>query len=63
MLKGFIPLGAIERGEWIIQLSVYKHHILILMFNYVNTNFYTQCLSNEYEANLFIEYVLEKGEL
>lgn len=63
MIKGFIPLGPVERGEWIIQASVYKSHILVMMFNYTNGNFYTQYLNNEYEANMFIEYVLEKGEL
>lgn len=63
MIKGFIPLGPIEKGEWIIQASVYKDTILVMMFNYTNANFYTQYLNDEYEANMFIEYVLEKGEL
>jgi hypothetical protein len=61
MIKGFVPLGPVEKGQWIIQASVYKDRILVTMFNYTNANCYTQYLSNEYEANMFIEYVLEKG--
>lgn len=61
MIKGFTSLGAVEKGHWFIQASVYKSHILITMFNYTNGNCYTQYLDNEYQANLFIEYVLEKG--
>lgn len=61
MIKSFVSLGAVEKGQWIIQASVYKNHILITMFNYTNANCYTQYLDNEYQANLFIEYVLEKG--
>jgi hypothetical protein len=61
MLKGFTSLGAVEKGQWLIQASVYKSRILITMFNYANGNCYTQYLDNEYHANLFVEYVLEKG--
>jgi hypothetical protein len=61
MIKGFVPLGPVEKGQWIIQASVYKDRILVIMFNYTNGNCYTQYLDNEYHANMFIEYVLEKG--
>lgn len=63
MAKGLISLGPVHKNDWIIQASVFKDHILVMMFNYTNGNFYLQYLNNEYEANMFIEYVLEKGEL
>lgn len=58
-----ISLGAIKRDEWTIQASLYKDTILVMMFSEATLNFYLQYLRNEYEANLFIEYVIEKGEL
>lgn len=61
MIKGIASLGPIEKGAWIIQPSAYKGCILVLMLNYTNGNFYLQYLNDEYEANMFIEYVLEKG--
>ena len=63
MIKGVISLGAVHKGSWIIQASVYKENILVMMFNFTNAKFYLQYLNNEYEANMFIEYVIEKGEL
>lgn len=63
MAKELISLGPVHKNDWIIQASVFKDHILVMMFNYTNGNFYLQYLNNEYEANMFIEYVLEKGEL
>lgn len=57
-----ISLGPIEKGDWIIQPSVSKNTILVMMFNYTNAAFCMQYLNNEYEANLFIEYIIEKGD-
>jgi hypothetical protein len=61
--KRIIILGPIVRDDWLIQASLYNDTILVSMFNEVTFNFYMQYLHNEYEANLFIEYVIEKGEL
>jgi hypothetical protein len=61
--RKFISLGPIERDDWIIQASLYNHRIMVIMFNQINGNYAMQYLNNEYEANIFIEYVLEKGEL
>jgi hypothetical protein len=61
--KRIVILGPIVRDDWLIQASLYNDTILISMFNEVTFNFYMQYLRNEYEANLFIEYVIEKGEL
>jgi hypothetical protein len=58
-----VILGPILRDDWLIQASLYKDTILVSMFNEVTLNFYMQYLHNEYEANMFIEYVIEKGEL
>lgn len=63
MAKNLISLGSIQKGEWIIQPSLYKRRVLVMMYNYVNGRFYLQYLNDNYEANIFIEYVLEKGEL
>jgi hypothetical protein len=63
MAKNLISLGSIQKGEWIIQPSLYKGRVLVMMYNYVNGRFYLQYLNDNYEANIFIEYVLEKGEL
>jgi hypothetical protein len=58
-----ISLGPIKRKDWFIQASLFKDTILVMMFNEAKFNFYVQYLRNEYEANMFIEYVIEKGEL
>jgi hypothetical protein len=63
MSKKLVSLGAIIRDDWLIQASIYKDTIMICMFNEVTFNFYVQYVHNEYEANMFIEYVIEKGEL
>lgn len=63
MAKNLISLGSIQKGEWIIQPSLYRGRVLVMMYNYVNGRFYLQYLNDNYEANIFIEYVLEKGEL
>ena len=63
MAKGIVSLGPVHKGSWIIQASVYKEHILVMMFNFQTATFAMQYLKDEYEANLFVEYVLEKGGL
>jgi len=62
MENEIISLGPIEKGDWIIQPSVSKNAILVMMFNYTNAAFCMHYLTNEYEANLFIEYIIEKGD-
>lgn len=58
-----VTLGPIRREDWLIQASLFRDTILITMFNEATYNCYVQYMHNEYEANLFIEYVIEKGEL
>lgn len=62
MTNKVISLGATERGDWIIQPSVSQNTILVMMFNYTNAAFCMHYLNDEYEANLFIEYIIEKGD-
>lgn len=61
--KFIVSLGPILRDGWLIQASLYKDTILVCMFNEETLSYYMQYLNNEYEANMFIEYVIEKGEL
>lgn len=63
MSRKLISLGAVAREEWIVQASLFSNTILVVMYN-TQTGYYTmQYLRDEYEANMFIEYVIEKGEL
>ncbi len=63
MSKKIISLGPILREDWVIQASLCRDTILVCMFNEQTFAYYMQYLNNEYEANMFIEYVIEKGEL
>jgi hypothetical protein len=62
--KALIVLGPVLLQDWIVQASMFDNHILVYMFNEVNGKFHMQCVNSDYEANLFIEYVIEKnGEI
>lgn len=62
--RALIVLGPVLLHDWIVQASMFRNHIMVYMFNEVNGKFHMQCVRDEYEANLFIEYVIEKnGEL
>ena len=63
MSKKLLSLGAIQREEWIIQASLLDDTIMVIMFNADTYSYAMQYLKNELEANLFIEYVIEKGEI
>jgi hypothetical protein len=56
-------LSVVKKDDWLIQASVFKYVILVTMFNEITGKCFIQYLNNEYEANLFIEYVIEKGDL
>jgi len=40
---------------------MFKERILIYMYNELTGVFHMQCVRNEIEANIFIEYVIEKN--
>ena len=61
MSKKLITLGPILLHDWIIQASMFKERILIYMFNELTGVFHMQYVRNEIEANIFIEYVIEKN--
>lgn len=59
-----ICLDPVLLQDWIIQASMFHNRILVYMFNITTDIFHMQYVRNEYEANMFIEYVIEKnGEL
>lgn len=62
--RSLIVLGPVLLHDWIVQASMFQDRILVYMFNEVNGKFHMQYVRSDYEANMFIEYVIEKnGEL
>lgn len=62
--RSLIVLGPVLLHDWIVQASMFQDRILVYMFNEVNHKFHMQYVRSDYEANMFIEYVIEKnGEL
>jgi hypothetical protein len=63
MKKRVLSLGSFEKDNWSINATMYKNTILVYMYNIHSNKFFMQCLNDEHEASLFVEYILEKGEL
>lgn len=63
MSRKLISLGAVERQGWIVQASLFNDVIMVALYNTETGYYIMQYLNDEYEANMFIEYVIEKGEI
>lgn len=48
-------------GDWLIKASQQYDRIMIAMYNQYTHYFLIQWVKDPYEANLLIEYVMEKG--
>lgn len=56
-----ISMDCVRVGEWLVKPSQMHERILISMFNLETEEYILHCVRDTREANLLIEYIIEKG--
>lgn len=56
-----ISMECVRVGEWLIKPSQMFGRILVSMFNLETDEYILHCVRDSKEANLLIEYIIEKG--
>ena len=56
-----ITMDCVQVGEWLIKPSQMFNNIMVTMFNMETGEFVLQYVKDTMQANLLIEYIIEKG--
>lgn len=56
-----ISMECVQVGEWLVKPSQMFGRILISMFNLETDEYILHCVKDTTEANLLIEYIIQKG--
>jgi hypothetical protein len=54
--------GPIRKGDWTVKVSHLIDQVLVVAYHKTKYEGHIRCFTNEYEAVLYVEYLLLKGD-